>query len=193
MAELTWEAFVEATAAAGLGCRRCGIHHWQILGGQQIVNVWPDTKKGFRFQAGKAPVRTGDLGEAILAAGKPSVGFGKPQTHKYCSHCGSPPGARGLVGGLCGQCIYEGRPQEEKEYIGDCEIVSRDARDRLDRLAAACVGPLYSSTRVTAEATPAAIRAAVTAEAVAMALALRDAVDKALEAPATEQVDSPTE
>ena len=46
--------------------------HWQILGGQRVVNFWPEAKRGPRlYVAGESRGRFGSLAKAISAAGKP--------------------------------------------------------------------------------------------------------------------------
>lgn len=68
------ESFTAIVEAAGLMARICNAYHWQIKGGKRhiLVDCWPDTKKGFRFQAvdfyGR-PVRCGTVTDAIELAG----------------------------------------------------------------------------------------------------------------------------
>ena len=75
----TWTEFETAVQAAGLTARRCGslmvansdvvFAHWQIKEGQQLVNIWPDGKRGFVFKADGAKSKTGTLADAIRLAG----------------------------------------------------------------------------------------------------------------------------
>ena len=84
----TWSEFAEAVAAAGLRAKRCpagGCDHWQITGGPVLVNVWPDTKQGFRMAADNGFGRPGSVTKAIQLAGPPRVPG--PQTkHEYPAH-----------------------------------------------------------------------------------------------------------
>ena len=70
--DMNFSVFREEVEAAGLQARECSESHWQIRRGRYAVNVWPSTKRGFRFQRLGLPVRTGDLGDAIRAAEAPS-------------------------------------------------------------------------------------------------------------------------
>ncbi len=67
--ENDWDTFHEAVQAAGLTPRRCHAGHWQIRGEQRLVNCWPNTKRGFRFQSPGSPAFTGSVADAIDAAG----------------------------------------------------------------------------------------------------------------------------
>ena len=71
--ETDFISFAAAVSANGLGARHCHAGHWQIKGGSQcrLVNCWPNTRQGFRYQAapGNLPVRTGTVAEAIRVAG----------------------------------------------------------------------------------------------------------------------------
>lgn len=66
-------AFSEAVTVAGLMPVHCQSIHWQIRGGthHKIVNVWPHSTKGFRFQADCQKSRFGNLQQAIDLAGPP--------------------------------------------------------------------------------------------------------------------------
>ena len=74
---MTYQTFQKAVLEAGLTPRHCGgtnslvIQHWQIRGGSRhpIVNVWPNTKRGLRFQADGQKSKLGTLDEAIELAG----------------------------------------------------------------------------------------------------------------------------
>lgn len=69
---MTYSTFAIAVVTCGLRPRQCnGETHWQILGGQRnlIVNVWPNGKRGFRFQADQQKARRGSLDDAIKFAG----------------------------------------------------------------------------------------------------------------------------
>jgi hypothetical protein len=70
---MKYSTFAETVEAASLQSRRCTGDHWQILGGERLVNVWPHSKKGFRFQADGQKSRLsrggGNLQQAIDLAG----------------------------------------------------------------------------------------------------------------------------
>jgi hypothetical protein len=68
---MDYQEFTTAVRKAGLTPRRCDREvHWQIRdGSRQIVNVWPKTKAGFRFQADGQKSKLGTLDEAIELAG----------------------------------------------------------------------------------------------------------------------------
>lgn len=74
---MNYETFMECVERFRLEPRKCSPVHWQIRGGRRLVNVWPNTKRGFRFQASGQAVRTGVIGEAITAAG-PTIGGSPP-------------------------------------------------------------------------------------------------------------------
>ena len=67
----SFAAFAAQVEAAGLTARDCGGWHWQIRGGKQLVNVWPDTKKGFRMQVAGQCATGGNIKLAIERAGNP--------------------------------------------------------------------------------------------------------------------------
>ena len=72
----TWSEFSNAVVHAGLHPKNCpasGCDHWQIIGGKQLVNVWPATKRGFRMAAGNGRGRPGTIAKAIKLAGPPEV------------------------------------------------------------------------------------------------------------------------
>ena len=69
MGRLTFEEFADRAAAAGLGALECSPVHWQLRGGWRLVNVWPNTRRGFRFAAGDGKGRSGTLRDAIQLAG----------------------------------------------------------------------------------------------------------------------------
>jgi hypothetical protein len=73
---MTYQDFERAVVGAGLRPRKCSGHHWQILGGPgaEVVNCWPNSKAGFRYQVGDAKSRIGTLLDAIKAA----------DPHRYC-------------------------------------------------------------------------------------------------------------
>ena len=70
-----WFEFELAVKAAGLfpelrmRATDGGPSHWQIKGGYKMVNCWPNTKRGFRYQAIGENVKTGAIADAIDAAG----------------------------------------------------------------------------------------------------------------------------
>ena len=84
-----WSEFKRLVEDAGLLPHRCGHAtarwpgtHWQITGGAQLVNVWPDTKRGFRMAVDNGRGCPGTIAKAIKVAGPPKVL--KPQReHKY--------------------------------------------------------------------------------------------------------------
>lgn len=75
-----YEQFAAEVKAAGLTARDCGGGHWQIRGGvftardgsevypHPIVNVWPETGKGFRMAVGVGKGQPGSVKEAIKLA-----------------------------------------------------------------------------------------------------------------------------
>lgn len=73
---------------AGLTPRRCNEVHWQILGGEFVVNFYPETKRGPRFYVDRAKRGSdGPLSRAIAAAkGAVTVPMrdttGREQDHK---------------------------------------------------------------------------------------------------------------
>jgi hypothetical protein len=76
---MTYNDFSERICNAGLRARRCSEFHWQISGGDRIVNCWPNSKRGFVFQSdlgGKA--KLGSLDEAIQASGGPGLSRDAP-------------------------------------------------------------------------------------------------------------------
>ena len=70
---MNWETFKRAVEAAGLQPRDCGNHHWQIKGGEQLVNCWAHTNRGFRIAAKNGNGRSGTMAWAITLAGPPKV------------------------------------------------------------------------------------------------------------------------
>ena len=72
-AETSWDAFRCAVLDAGLLPKTCLPSHWQIIGGikHRVVNCWPNTKSGFRFQAEGRVVVSGTVADAIWLAGAP--------------------------------------------------------------------------------------------------------------------------
>jgi len=66
------------SSGGGLSARRCASStgHWQICGGDRLVNVWPETKKrGFVMQLDGDESQPGNVGQAIrLARSKPLDG-----------------------------------------------------------------------------------------------------------------------
>lgn len=68
---MRYEHFTEEVESAGLEARRCTAIHWQIRGGKRLVNVWPASRRGFRFQADGEKSRDGKLADAITLAGPP--------------------------------------------------------------------------------------------------------------------------
>ncbi len=81
----TWHDFANAVTHAGLVPKSCLAGdggHWQITGGEQMVNVWPNTKRGFVMAAGNGRGRFGSVAKAIKLAGPPKTP--KPQAeHEY--------------------------------------------------------------------------------------------------------------
>lgn len=69
----SWTNFKEAIKAAGLMPRHCDFGHYQILDGKRLVNCWPDSKRGFVFQADGQKSRVGTIAEAIQLAGPPKA------------------------------------------------------------------------------------------------------------------------
>ena len=70
---MKYELFAREIEAQGLYPKRCHHTHWQILGGDKhrVVNVWPNSKLGFRFQADEQKARAGTVQDAIDLAGVP--------------------------------------------------------------------------------------------------------------------------
>lgn len=67
-----WGQFEEAVKLARLKPRHCIAGHYQILGGDRLVNCWPETKRGFVYQADGQKSRIGSLADAIQLAGPPT-------------------------------------------------------------------------------------------------------------------------
>lgn len=67
---MTYYQFEEQVTNAGFTAVACSDIHWQIRGGQRIVNVWPHTKHGLRFQRDGQKAQNGTLSGAIAAAGR---------------------------------------------------------------------------------------------------------------------------
>lgn len=71
---MKYSHFQETVETAGLEPRRCNAVHWQIRGGERLVNVWPNAKRGgFRFQEDGKKSRLGNLAQAIELAGPPPI------------------------------------------------------------------------------------------------------------------------
>jgi len=68
---MTFAKFREQVEAVGLAARRCSPVHWQICGGDTLVNVWPNTRHGFKFQLDGKESQRGRLEDAIRMAGPP--------------------------------------------------------------------------------------------------------------------------
>lgn len=71
---MKYEEFQAIVKDAGLAARHCHETHWQILGGLKYpkVNVWANTKRGFRFQLSGGQVsHSGTLPKVIELAGPP--------------------------------------------------------------------------------------------------------------------------
>ena len=68
---MKYSHFEQTVEAAGLEPRRCSNDHWQIRGGERLVNVWPHSKKGFRFQVDGKKSQFGNVPLAIEFAGPP--------------------------------------------------------------------------------------------------------------------------
>lgn len=68
---MKYETFAHQVERHGLEPRECDRHHWQIRGGivSPVVNVWANSRKGFRYQAGIGHARQGSIEKAIAAAG----------------------------------------------------------------------------------------------------------------------------
>lgn len=79
---MKYETFKSQVTEAGLEARKCNPLHWQIRGGKRLVNVWPETKRGFCFQAfGRTVHRGAQLEEAIEAAELPRRASEPPWQH----------------------------------------------------------------------------------------------------------------
>lgn len=86
---MNWESFKRDVKAAGLEAKWCGAHdqpyweadcHWQIRGGQQLVNIWPNTtKRGFVMQADHQKSKKGTIAKAIKLAGPPKTPTGQAE------------------------------------------------------------------------------------------------------------------
>ena len=73
---ITWSKFFDAVVDAGLHPKACpasGCDHWQITGGAQVVNVWPNTRRGFRMAVNNGQGRPGTIAKAIALAGPPKA------------------------------------------------------------------------------------------------------------------------
>ncbi len=68
---MNYRDFARVLESEGLTAKECDHHHWQIQGGKRLVNVWANSKKGFRFQVRDQKSRIGCLADAIDAAGPP--------------------------------------------------------------------------------------------------------------------------
>jgi hypothetical protein len=68
---LTFTKFSQRAADVGLQARHCSPIHWQLHGGERLVNVWPHTRRGLRFQADGQKSQAGTLADAIALAGPP--------------------------------------------------------------------------------------------------------------------------
>lgn len=68
---MNYRDFEQAVKAAGLQPRKCQENHWQIREGRRVVNVWPETRRGFRFSVDGGQGRGGSLAQAIEEAGPP--------------------------------------------------------------------------------------------------------------------------
>jgi len=79
----------------GLRANCCSNVHWQILGGNKhsIVNVWANTKRGFRYQVDGQKVKTGKLQGAIDLAGVSEA----TTTPPWNEHTPAPPETVGLI------------------------------------------------------------------------------------------------
>ena len=68
---MQYSEFEQTASQHGLRVRQCSPDHWQLLGGTRhsIVNVWANSKRGFRYQIDGEKSRIGSLGEAITLAG----------------------------------------------------------------------------------------------------------------------------
>lgn len=79
----TWTDFADAVTHAGLYPKSCHAGdgcHWQITGGKQLVNLWPNTKRGCRMAVDNGRGRPGTIAKAIELAGPPKVP--EPQAEK---------------------------------------------------------------------------------------------------------------
>lgn len=63
--------FERAVQAAGLIPRICHETHWQITGGDKLVDCWPNMKHGFKHRVDGVTYRNSTLAHAITRAGKP--------------------------------------------------------------------------------------------------------------------------
>ena len=68
---MKYSKFAERLASIGLVARKCSPYHWQIRGGTKhpLVNVWANSRRGFRFQVDGLKSRDGTLIDAIKLAG----------------------------------------------------------------------------------------------------------------------------
>jgi len=63
--------FETQARSAGLQAKKCSPYHWQLLGGASnpLVNVWPNSKRGFHFQTRSDQSVRGTIEDAICLAG----------------------------------------------------------------------------------------------------------------------------
>jgi len=68
---MKYTEFQRIAVDAGLDARQCSTHHWQLLGGSRnrLVNVWANSKQGFRFQVEGSKSQGGRMKDAIELAG----------------------------------------------------------------------------------------------------------------------------
>lgn len=68
---ISFDEFKRQCNGRGLRAVRCSQHHWQIADGEHLVNVWANSKRGFKYQpAGAEKGICGNLHAAIEAAGE---------------------------------------------------------------------------------------------------------------------------
>ncbi len=77
---MNWTKFNCAVQTAGLEPRDCGNDHWQITGGEQLVNCWANKNWGIYIAAENGLGRSGSVAKAIRLAGPPKTA--KPQMDK---------------------------------------------------------------------------------------------------------------
>jgi len=75
MKGMDFSSVAARAAKSGLRVKTLSKYQCQILGGARnpILNVWPNSKKGFRFQAGVEKARSGTVEDAIRLAGEAVV------------------------------------------------------------------------------------------------------------------------
>lgn len=84
MTRLTYDEFCDAVWAAMLIPHACTDQHWQIIGGEFLVNFYPYAMHGSSFYVNGSKGKRGTLAEAIAAAHNPPAinVFDKPAPYK---------------------------------------------------------------------------------------------------------------